>query len=386
MNDMKCHNCHELGHRSANCVFSPTHRRCYKCGKAGGKFEHREGCEDKWYNLSIPVPRDSKGQLYPRALAVELIEAEYITEKEQVIEKRRQAPSTSSSETAIAQQAKRGRISQSKPTTIRSFVKNLQPAPVDSVESDRKIYNRPTRIANHESEAPLCKQRPSQLKGRDVNQPSTSAAVGLRDGMVQDVRVLDGLMTPDGKPIQLESPKEAVADRNKTFFQPTSSGYGTQLNEVDAHPGVDSPPLLMRLVFRREARVFVNHGTSSELELHGTVLRMANGLRVRFNGRFLDVCGVPTGDVILMVLAVNFAFRMVIHENNVEINETYFLTDYGMSCLARASNTLPAAPAAVVTILGPPHDEIRIRYRENRYLMTFVDGLARINPYIDSDK
>lgn len=69
--------------------------------------------------------------------------------------------------------------------------------------------------------------------------------------MVQDVRVTDGLMTPDGKPIiKTNRDKEnvSVGDGERTFYEPSAAGFGSRLNEADAHPSVDAPDVLLRVV------------------------------------------------------------------------------------------------------------------------------------------
>lgn len=61
--DFLCYNCQGTNHRSSLCPFPATRRRCPTCGKAGGDYTHRTGCDDSWYDLSVRVPRyDSQNQ------------------------------------------------------------------------------------------------------------------------------------------------------------------------------------------------------------------------------------------------------------------------------------------------------------------------------------
>lgn len=384
---MKCHNCHAMNHRSSNCPWPPNHRRCYKCGKAGGKFQHREGCEDAWYDLSILPPRNYKGELYPREIALQLLLDQYHVEKAKVTEARRRVANSA----ADRPQNRRGRGMNTEFTNLRSFVRNLKDMNVP--RGVPMVGNRPPFSPRVEAvSANVKSEKASSTLKIAQSAPSTSIAVGIEQhrsstriiGMVQDVRVTDGVMTPDGKPIPQKTPGERVllADCEKIYYQRSKSGFGIRLNEVDAHPTAEMPPLLMRMVFRHNPRLFIDYGTSSQFELGGTVLRMTNGLRVRYNGTFLDLCGQPSGDVVLEIVAEKFKFRLVIHEDSVEINETYFLGDLGMACLSMPQNMLPTPPSSVVNIVGPDQDEIRIRYKNNRYSMTFLNGIAMINPFI----
>lgn len=417
-NGMKCHNCHGVGHRASNCPFSPNHRRCYTCGRAGGKFQHRVGCEDTWYNLSILPPRNENGELYPRDTALNMLWVQYKKEKNCMLELRRREIHNLSNNMQDRQQPKRIRVTQPQQTVVRPFDRESH---TDGVGNLRPITKRTVVW-----EVP---------KAKDANKAMSSISnspIGSIGGMVQDVRVTDGIMTPDGKPInkrtetatvdysqrsEIEKPsvtvvskKETVkevrvadgvtssqgkqmpqkaddipvllADCEKTYYLRSDVGFGIRLNEVDAHPLAEAPPLLLRFVFRQTPKIFIDSGTSNEIELSSTMLRMRNGLRVSYNGMFLDICGRPRGEVVLLVGSTNFSFRLAINETCVGIDESYFLSEFGMACLTMTPSTLPPPPSATVTIVGPLQESLRIRYKENRYEMTFADGIARVNPYI----
>lgn len=424
MNQMKCHNCHGLGHRSANCPFSPTHRRCNSCGKAGGLFEHRKECPDGWYDLSTPVPRDPCGKRYSRERTLQLIAAEYEAEKAAYGEAMRRAAARPIRSPQMVNRPKRGCSSTSRAPTA---LQDSKPPSKSNMMHEPK-EKRPNNYA-HKS---------STIQTRTEKVPSTPSTVGEVSSaencegvntaesqntapqvyaFVQDVRVLDGIMTPDGKPIRkteddnesalvdVQLPNESVelkeepapnnegddgnvllVDSERTFYQRSATGFGIRLNEADAHPSVDAPDVLLRFVFRKAPRIFIDSGMDSSFELTATTLRMSNGLRVKYNGVFLDICGKPTREAVFNVMAPHGTFRLVIRTACVEVNEIFYFSEFGMACLARAPMMLPLTPQLVVTLVGEAEDEIRVRYMGNRYVLTMENGAVRISPFISRDR
>lgn len=80
---------------------------------------------------------------------------------------------------------------------------------------------------------------------------------------------------------------------------------------------------------------------------------MPNGLRVSYNKVFLDICGKPSRDAVFSVVAPNGTFRIAIRAACVEINDIYYLSDFGMACLAKTTKMLPRPPQLSVTLTGP---------------------------------
>lgn len=218
--------------------------------------------------------------------------------------------------------------------------------------------------------------------------PIPKTEYASEEGVV-DVYVPDISINTEGKPVpETEANDEnvVVVDSERAFYQPSTTGFGIRLNEADAHPSVDAPDVLLRFVFRKAPRIFIDSGMDSEFELSTTTLRMSNGLRVKYNKVFLDICGRPTREAVFNVVAANGSFRIVIREACVELNEMYYLSEFGMACLAKAPMMLPLTPQLCVTLMGEPEDEIRVRYRKNRYILTMENGAIRINPFISRDQ
>lgn len=364
MNAMKCHNCHGMGHRSVNCPLSPSHRRCYTCGKAGGTFDHRAGCKDAWYDLSKPVPRDTLGKLYTRELAIQFLLVDSEAEKESHNASMRRSAPKPMRVVVPSQNPKRVCSSAVQATTatpvIETPAKSIPPEKVDNIRP-------PTKTGE-----------PTQCEATAMQSEARAST------MVQDVRILDGLLTPDGRQIlKREHDKEntMVYDGERTFHQSSAMGFSVRLNEADAQPSVALPDVLLRFVFRKSPRVFVDSGTKNDFELTIATLRMSNGLRVTYDKARLDICGQPDRDTIFSVVAPNGSFRVAIRQACVEINDMYFLSEFGMACLAKSPMMLPATPQFLVTLVGPAEDEIRVRYKQNRYLLTIDSGMVRINPF-----
>lgn len=376
-----------MGHRSANCPFSPSHRRCYTCGKAGGLFDHREGCKDAWYDLSMPVPRDTCGKQYTRELALRVLMADYEAEKAaHNAAMRRSAPKPtrvsvpSQNPKRICSSTERAETTKPEvngPAKATSRGKNDEVGP--STETGERVSETPTTSASITAHG----IEPESTHDDEVAMRS-EALEPVANTVVQDVRILDGLMTPGGRSIpKRENNGENVValNRERIFYQPSSMGLAVRLNEVEAHPSVDLPEVLLRFVFRNSPRVFVDIGTKNEFELSTATLRMANGLRVNYNKTRLDIGGQPNQDTNFSVVTPNGSFRVAIRQPCVEINDIFFLSEFGMACLARSPMMLPAPPQFVVTLIGPSEDEIRVRYKENGYLLTIEGGIVRISPF-----
>lgn len=386
-----CHNCKGIGHRSANCEFSPMHRRCFVCGKAGGLFQHRIGCRDAWYNLAKRVPRDPFGNYFPREQAIALLEAEYKAEKAAYEQNQQQLAALH----AAQESARRTAALQRHAQELRQAAAQPPQVPVgrqtvtnQSVAAQQQKRARPSPPEKRATSPPV-----SEIRRQFEQQKA-------RGGMVQDVRITDGLMTPEGKPVPQPTSQPApqpvsqptsqpqnllVADTEKTFWQHGKSGFGVRLNEVDAHPSIDSPEVLLRFVFAKRPLVVIDKDTPNEVGLQGTVLRMVNGMRVKYNGRFLDFCGLPSRNVYLAVETPSGSFRLAIKPTCVELNETTFLTDFGLAILPKHEGMISAPPQSTVTVIGEPEGVWRIRYKENRFEMFFHDGGFSIQPYEKRD-
>lgn len=386
MNSMKCHNCHGMGHRSANCPFSPSHRRCYTCGKAGGLFDHREGCKDAWYDLSKPVPRDTCGKQYTRELALQVLLADYEAEKKAHDAVMRRPTPTATRVSVASPIPKRSCTSTVRAETIRQRVS--APSKTFSKGKHGEINSSTKKDGPFNDTAAS-----ASITARGVEPESIHVDVAamrsishelVASTLVQDVRISDGSMTPEGRTFPKFEDNEVnvvAINRETTSYQPSAMSLGIRFNEANAHLSEDLPEVLLRFVFRNSPRVFIDSGTKDEFELSTTTLRMANGLRVRYNKTRLDICGLPNRDTNFSVVAPNGSFRVAIRQPCVEINEIFFLSEFGMACLARSPMMLPAPPQFVVTLIGPPEDEIRVRYRENRYLLTIENGIVRVNPF-----
>lgn len=193
-------------------------------------------------------------------------------------------------------------------------------------------------------------------------------------------------MTPSGKPAAeeptAENKKVLLADTEINFWQKGSQGFGVRLNEVDAHPTTDSQDVVLRFVFAKKPTIIIDKDSATPFALSSTVVRMANGLRVKYNGVFLDVCGTATRDLIMAVDTPNGSFRLAVKPQCVEINETYFLGDFGLACYPKWEGMISAPHHCTVSAIGEPEDELRVRYKTHRYVIDFVNGALRISPYI----
>lgn len=215
------------------------------------------------------------------------------------------------------------------------------------------------------------------------NMPQTTS--GPSEQLYEQAMVLSGeRLMPDNVPrpkSTVEKENVLVADTEKTFWQRGEQGFGVRLNEVDAHPVVDSMAVLLRFVFKKSPRIVIDKDTPNAVELHSTVLRMPNGLRVKYNGMFLDICGMAVRNIVLAVETPSGSFRLAIKPTCVEINETTFLTDFGLVVLPKHPSMISAPPQCSVSVIGEEEDMLRVRYKENRYVMKFVDEGVRIEPF-----
>lgn len=207
MNQMKCHNCHGLGHRSANCPFSPTHRRCNSCGKAGGLFEHRKECPDGWYDLSTPVPRDPCGKQNSRERTLQLIAAEYDAEKAAYGKAMRQAAARPSRNSPMVNRPKRGCSCTSRAPTALQDSKpptksNTMHEPKEKRSNNNTREASTTQTGTEKKPSTPVGEVSSAENGKEVDAAESQNTAPPVYAFVQDVRVLDGIMTPDGKPIR----------------------------------------------------------------------------------------------------------------------------------------------------------------------------------------
>lgn len=359
MNQTQCHNCYGYRHKSARCPFPPKNRRCFDCGKSGGKYAHRPDCNSKWYDLSGPVARSENGNELNRDECMEVMSREFYAEKlarQNEAPRQNAAPSDAPNDTNTRREAKtEDRTPKIELQDVEMASKMPLPSDSDSEESETESEN--------DSE-----------NGGDTQLAVVSSA------HMKEWKTLKRLERETIDTLQRIRTQLRAIEEESTLINATAGMETGSHNRAVAHRPTEANDVLMRIEFEELNRLLLAEDGSNDADLSLREHVMRNGLRLRFANSVLEIRGAVRSNEGFQLSTIGMPFRLAITASAVDVDERFRLSRDGLLVRAADNNELPAITRHELTLCGRAQDIIRVQYRGFRYEIDCTGNQLAMRP------
>lgn len=381
----QCLNCFGFGHFSAECPFPPKCRRCFTCGRSGGKQNHRPECTDGWYDLTARVPRNPDGTQMERDQLLEVLSAEFYAEQAR---RRQNVNSVSELATTESRERQQQNVSDMKLERIKEKIDSNDDSQSenDDDESDEENVkseevSEPSVIvidSDSDSERSENETAKEMQRLRELESQALETLRMIRDGM--DALEAKG---EDIKPrrMPLATLDQVIAGSRESNVSEKRVNKKMKANEVWERalkaPLPDGPSnlparLLMVLTFQSVSQLHLAEQFRSEIQLGAKPIRMANGIWVNFDNSTLEIRGMPSRENRYQFLSVGDAFYFDLTPTSVTLNGEFLVSD-DLMVLPRLPD-VGFLPEHTITLFGPAQKKIKMMFKQRRYILTFNGG------------
>lgn len=363
----ECLNCFGEGHVSAHCVEAPKCRRCFDCGKSGGKQNHREWCPSKWYDLTIRPPRNPDGSVMVRAECIQMMREEFVTEKSRRANGGRAFDDRDSTfivegvrrETIVDEESIYGTVNseESDDEQDENEVIELSDSDGSVIEAKMNSDDELEKLAELETEASTTLKR---VRDRIDEIYRKRIATIPRNTRMRPP--LEMLSLSDSNP---RVPKIKPEEKSVTKRHPL-------IKSENPKPTVAQPKVTFQVFFQGASKMYLAEGNRGEVELSQRAYRMANGFEVVFAGSTLEMRGNPFADSRFQILSIGSPMQFTVGPSSVIVNNEFVLSSDGVAKNTNLSGSVRVADHTM-TIMGPEQNVVRALFNKKLFVI-FIEA------------